>query len=136
VLKFTQIELKNLLAALKAAAAPLDALLVGLVAAPFTPGTGLVFGDLTLATFDGYAPSAAVVWSPAHNGTGGSAEIIGDTKSFVCSGATTPNVVYGYLLYTGTTLVACDTFDTPVPIQGSGDYVSVTPRVNLRNQAG
>ena len=106
----------------------LDAVVVKLYQNDYTPNPDTVLADFTEATFDGYAASTAIVWGATFTNSVNQAETVGDVKQFTATGATTPNLIYGYYLVSGATLKGGEKFDSPVPVNGVGDAVIVIPR--------
>lgn len=95
-----------------------------------------VTADFTAATFDGYAPVGPLgTWVPYFDGSQ-NVNIAAPSVLFVCSGTTTPNLVYGYYLTKSTaggTLIFAEKFEGgPIPINAIGDGVQVFPIVQLQ----
>lgn len=106
---------------------------VGLYKNDFTPGRSTVLGDVTPATYTGYAKSAAIVFNAAFTNSDGAAEVLGDLKQFLCSADGTAEIIYGYYIENsaGTGLLWAERFAVPVTIDTAGDNVAVLPRYVL-----
>lgn len=101
-----------------------------------TPATTIA--DLTEATFDGYAASTVIVWSPAGVDDSGFALAIGDMKLFQMSGSTTPNLIYGYYVCDDagppTKLYWAELLPTPKSMTALGDQLGIVPEYDFANQ--
>lgn len=97
------------------------------------PSFATALGDFTEADFDGYAAGAAITWNPAVTGPDYNAEVTGPAANFLATGATTPNVIYGYYVVDtgGTGLLWSERFAEPINIASAGDGFSVVPRFVL-----
>lgn len=91
---------------------------VGLIAAPFTVGPGLLLADLTEATFTGYAQVTVAAWSAPAIGPDGTPSVDGGDVVFTPSDAVTPNLIYGWFLVDsgGSNLLYAYQDDVPVPL--------------------
>lgn len=91
------------------------------------PAVDTVLADLELATFDGYAASSAVTWSAALHESDAEFIVSGGDKVFICTGDTTPNLIYGWALTdgAGTNLLFAKRFDQPISVSEAGNFVSV-----------
>jgi hypothetical protein len=120
------------LTAAKQATYPWAAAILVLYQNALVPGQNTVIGDLTLCDFDGYAASSALTFSGPFVLTDGTMEIVAPSVAFIATGATTPNVVYGWALRISASgaLMYAENFDTPIPISQSGDGLVVIPRVS------
>lgn len=120
---------RAILAALVATDGLLDDVEIHLYQNNYTPGPASVLGDFTEATFDGYAASDAVVWGTPFTDLLDNAVVAGGSKQFTSTGATTPNVVYGYYVTdaAGTGYKYAERFDNPVNIDGAAQAVVVLP---------
>lgn len=118
---------------LATAGGPLNAGVLQLVAAPFTPGPGLVPGDLTPATFTGYAEQAALVMGGAYVAADGTYRMGPPSVQFEATDGVTPNVIYGWaVLNTAKTGVEyAGLLDNPVSIQAAGDGIVIDPELIL-----
>ncbi len=132
MLSFVFAALKNILTAMIGIGGEFETVTVHLYKNDYTPSIGTVIGDLIEADFDGYAASSAVTWGAVVQSSDGTPLVIGDTKTAVATGSTTPNTVYGYY-YTdsGGNLKGAAKFDEPVQIVDVDDFVSVVPVLNL-----
>ena len=130
--------LKSQLDALIAEDGHLDAATVHLFTNNIVPDVDTVVGDLTQASFTGYAASSAIEWGAVYNVDGGKA-VQGDRKQFTASADVDPQVaVYGYYLMSGDVTpvyLGAERFDTPVYIRNSGDAVGVVPSFSVKNQS-
>lgn len=97
----------------------------------FTPGENDNTASLTEISGGGYASKTLVgaSWSVAN---GNNAIATYATQSFVFTGPTTPNAVYGYYITTSNRLMLVERFaDGPYPINNNNDSISVTPKLEL-----
>lgn len=113
-------------------AGPLNSVKVGLFTA-VAGGIrrGMAWSDFTIATFDGYSASGNVTWSSAVLLADGDWYLVGDAKSFVMTGLTTPQNILGYVVYiTGSPNVVryAELFDQPDPFNKVGDSVTIVPK--------
>lgn len=129
---------KTIMADLKASAvASYDgqflAAIIRLFKNDITPDEDTVLADLTEADFDGYAESGAVTWGEVHNGNDGSVEMQAGSQEFHCTGGTTPNEIFGYMIVDsgGTTLLAAHRFDESELMSADDDNVTLIPTINL-----
>lgn len=127
--------LDALLADLKAVAGLAVAVKVHLFTGTPPISGGMVIGDFTEATFDGYAASAVITWSdPLNPEDNDGKEMVGDTKSFICTGTTTPEVITGYFLTgTGDVIMGAEMFETPQAVNAVDDAVVVVPRLTFNS---
>lgn len=81
-----------------------------------------VVGDLTVATFGGYANVAVALWNAVYTETGGLAACNTPLTHFAASGAAPSNLIYGwYYLAAGGALFAAGNFDEPIPMGAVGN---------------
>lgn len=109
-------------------AAPFTGWLLALWTNDLTPDQNTVWADLTEATFDGYARTAAVDFEAAGLDVLDAAVApASDNYYFLCTGTTTLEVVYGWALIdpAGPTIKLIKRLAEPVAINRSGDYVLV-----------
>lgn len=99
--------------------------------ADLAPGMGL--GDLTLASFDGYAISGAVVWAAAGYDSLGNVIVVGGMKTFTCDDITAPNDVWGWALVdaAAAVLLWARKFPAPIPVTLAGQSILVLPLLTL-----
>jgi hypothetical protein len=85
--------------------------------------------DLTVATFDGYAPVVGATWDTPYVDTDGSALVFGDSQTIVATGSMTPNTIYGYAAVNVgvTALEAAWAFSSPIGVSKAGDGVAFLP---------
>lgn len=123
---------------------PLDAPLVTLIAAPFTPSSDTDLGDLTPATFNGSTPKSATAgdqqafYDPVLGVD--VVQLLEPAGGWTWECAVAPasqETIYGYAVtnQAGTTTYGSDVFDTPVAIIDAGDAVSI-PAVRLNIPTG
>lgn len=121
-----------------------DANIVALVMAAFTPGEGMVVGDLTLATFDGSTPLAAGVGTQPEGLDPNTADAIITIKSPVggwrweTTGVTNlPQTIFGYALLNddGTVLLGADTLPDTITLTAVNQVIQL-PDVSFREIAG
>lgn len=96
----------------------------------FVPARDSVPADFTEADFDGYAAGAAISWNAPITNIQGDAEVTGPMNSFVATGDTTPNEIFGYYVLdaAGTGLLWAERFDNSVSIVETGQGIAVVPR--------
>jgi len=121
-------ELSGVLVGGSALAIDLSGSFVVLIAAPFTPGPTLTLGDLSEATFQGYARGHDTAgWN---NGVaeGGKRVAYSPLFPFQAVGSDSPNVIYGDAIVgsDSVTLLAAELFDTPRPMQAPPDTLLLT----------
>lgn len=97
-----------------------------------TPTVNSLLADFTEATFDGYG-SATITWGSATNGPGDEASVYGTGLSFIATGDTTPNIIYGWWLQNAGGFRFAERFDEPIPIASTGDDVTFQPRASIGN---
>lgn len=100
------------------------------------PSPTTVIGDLTVATYTGYANQTAGSLGAPYKDALGNAIQEYDAVYFGATGSAIGNVVYGYYLVGGTgvlagKLLAVVRFDEPVTMAAVGDVVLVQPRFAL-----
>jgi hypothetical protein len=136
---YTLIFLDLLLKAMKMpVASPVDGPLVGSKVALYVnnlaPTPGTVWGDLTEATFDGYARSSAITYAtPFISSTTLVPVMAGDAKTFLCTGQTVTETVYGYAIVSGATppvVLTVRPLDTP-ELMTTGGGLIIVPRVGV-----
>lgn len=110
---------------------PFTTMTLGLYANPVTLQRSTRYADLTVATFVGYAPVAAIVFSGSFVDVDGSALALGADNVFICTASTTPNTIYGYMLTDAglTNLLIAYSFNNPIPVAVAGNAVAVAPFV-------
>lgn len=123
-------------------ASPVDGPLVGSKVALYvnniavTPGT--VWGDLVEATFDGYARSAAITYAtPFVSSVTAVPVMAGDAKTFLCTGNTVIESVFGYAIVSGATppvVLAMRPLDAQ-ELMSSGGGLIIVPRVGIDSVA-
>jgi hypothetical protein len=130
-----RLALGELLAANAATLAPaVDANVIALVAAPFTPGENLVAADLTYATFTGSAPLEGATGSQQ----AGVDPVTSEQKITILAPAggwrwectvapVAPETIYGYALLNddSTELLGVEVFANPIPIAAVSDFVDL-----------
>lgn len=115
--------LLNLVTAAVAATAEFDGCKIGLVedVTPIAPGT--LLADVHLATYDGYANSAAVAWQTPHIDGDGKGIVQCLPKEFKPTGSTTTSTVRQVILVNsaGTAIKASYMLDTPIVFGSPSD---------------
>lgn len=126
---FVQAVLEDLIRA----TGPLDGVIIKLFKNNLTPTPSTPLSAFEEADFDGYADSSAVVWGPVYHTTGDSVQVLGDNKSFISTGSTTPNNIYGWYATNaaGTVLKCFERFDEPVPVVEADQGLTVIPTLAL-----
>lgn len=104
-----------------------------------TPDKDTVIGDLTEATFSGYAPVTITGWNFGSVGLDAEdrAVTVGDNVPiFTHSGGATDNMIYGYYVVdnVGALMWVQRIDEAPVPIDAAGRFVGVNPLFTLRSQ--
>lgn len=97
------------------------------------PDQDTTLEDLVEASFEGYAPLAVPVWTPAVL-VGGSAAAYGDPLLWTRSSSGSPQMVYGYYVTAGVTgpLLWAELRELgPITVQEAGDRVYFTPALTL-----
>jgi hypothetical protein len=114
---------------LLAVGGPFHLLTLGLYINPVLPTRSSLLADFTPATYTGSAPIAAEVFSSPFYDVDGSALSLGADASFVCTGGTPNETVYGYILTDAAVvnLIVAYAFQTPVGIARIGDACPVAP---------
>jgi hypothetical protein len=83
------------------------------------------------ADFDGYAPSAALVWTEPYIKAGGYGVAPAESVEFAPTGSAMANLIYGYWLETGTApankVVAVKRFVEPYPLSTTFDALVMIP---------
>lgn len=121
--------------ALAAADGYLDGAVVKLFQNDIVPTPATALGDLTVATFSGYAASAVLDWGAGFIDTDGVAKLAAASVNFLQTADTVVNTVYGYYVVGdpgGTPyLIFANRFTTPVHFSGPGLGINVDPEFNL-----
>jgi hypothetical protein len=126
--------LHTLLANARAAGGALDpaTVAVGLYTAIVgTPNAERVLGDLTEATFTGYARQAMASWTDPFNKGNGQVAMNGAAHHFTPTDAVTPNTILGWFIASavaGGTLLAIESLDSPVPLANADHTLSILPQ--------
>jgi len=93
---------------------------LGLFIASITPTQDTVLGDLTVATFGGYALVPLTSWGIVRRDEFGNYSILANSVPFYVTGTPFTDVVYGAFLVDNTTtpdkLLLVQVFDSPVPM--------------------
>lgn len=89
---------------------------VMLASAPIVPDQMSAVGDLTAASFTGYAPVAVAAWTAPYVDSLGTVRLDGGDILFQPTDAVAPNTIYAWALTdtTGAILLYVETLDTPV----------------------
>lgn len=91
--------------------------------------------NFTQANFTGYAAIAVNTWGDAFLNGDGYAQIEEVARTFTCTGALTPNTIYGYYITdpAGDLVYAEKNLAGSVLMNASGKTYSVLPRIVERN---
>jgi len=94
-----------------------------------TPGPDTVLADLTVATFDGYADSPAVVWGGGDTDVEDRAVLIAPSITFSPTGAVIGNTIHWWAFFSlaPDTLVCAERLPNPVVLAGPGDALVIVP---------
>ena len=121
---------------LTAAPGPLGALKIGLIAVLNGDATkNQVFANITLPTYDTYAPSATLVWSVLLNEADGSLTCTSQNVVFQQTGDVGATIVGCYSYVTGPDVYAIALFPSPVNLVNEGDGFVLTANWNLDSQS-
>jgi len=93
----------------------------------------LELSDFDLATFDGYATSAAVTFGTTYNSGETNLPILtGDKKSFLATGSSVSETIFGYLLVNSgvTDWLVAESVESE-SVTEAGDGLEIVPRVSL-----
>jgi hypothetical protein len=135
VLTIPIIAMRGIMTTLAADTTTFKAAICHLYSATVVVTPGILLSALTEATFTGYAASQTIAWNGPGSDEVGNAYLFGPQLTFISTGTTTTNTIYGaYLTGSGadsTTLLAVEPFATPIPIANTGDYVAYSPQVSL-----
>lgn len=110
------------LAALVAAAAPLNGAIVKLIQADIALSADMIIADLDAieADFSGYAASSAITWGTPALDEDNNPRTVGSAKNFTTADPTTVgNSIYGYYVTSGDglTLLYAEKFASPISMQ-------------------
>lgn len=93
-----------------------------------------VKGDLTEATFSGYAAATVAALLPSYIDPAGGASAQIATQQFDHSGGATANTVYGAWVETaGGDLILAMTFENGIPMAALGDSIPLDVKFNFGN---
>lgn len=122
-----------ILAALAAEDGPLDVAMLRLFQNDVTPSANTVVGDLTAATYTGYAAEAITWLAPSISTVDGEPEMIGTAGEFRPTGTTVTNEIWGYYITTAAlTLFSAGKLDSPPePFDSVTNALLLTVRVRL-----
>jgi len=125
--------LQKLLAA-ELAGAGYDSMKVGLFTNDVTISPDMVMGDLTPATFGGYAPAVVAPAGDNFDNSAGDGIQLFATIVFQPNSSATPNDIWGWFLYhdgTPDILYAVEKYEASVALAGPLDALPVTPRLMI-----
>jgi len=114
------------------AAGPLGPLEVRLFSNNFVPGSGTGSGDLTEATFDGYAAIDPTPWSDPVIDPESNTYYLSPTVvvTFTQTGVVVTNTIYGfYLVDANGKLIMANRFDVPVEMDALGKQIMLAIKV-------
>lgn len=99
---------------------PLNNCSIALLMQGFNPSSATMFGDLTEATYSGYARATGVVWGVPILQNDGSYQILTALQTFMATAASNfvQNTIYGWAMITpgaSPQLLMSEVFQTPVP---------------------
>jgi hypothetical protein len=101
---------------------------------PVSLSPSTVVGDLTEATFGGYAPIIVTALLPAYIDPVGGASAQIATIQFQCDGTAPTNIVYGFWVETAAgVLILAGTFDAGIPMSLATDAIPVDVKFNFGN---
>lgn len=128
--------LDTMLSAIVGAGGALNGSKVILFTAPNVITPDVALGDLTLATFTGYAPSAAVVWGTVFRDDEGLARAVGSLVQFTSTDGAVQETIVGWGLTNGagSALLYAQLLDVPVPINRGDQAIVIVPEYALGQQ--
>jgi len=129
--------IQKLLAA-ELAGAGYDSMKVGLFTNDVAISPDMVMGDLTPATYVGYAPAVVAPAGDNFDNSAGDGIQLFATIVFQPVSGVTPNDIWGWFLYhdgTPDVLYAVEKFDESVTLAGPLDALPVTPRLMIGRPA-
>lgn len=89
----------------------------------------VTLADLHQASFTGYAASGLIVWGSDFLNGSGMPEVVGDVKTFACTGIASTGIVYGYYLTsTACALIGGEALASPVSMTATGVTIPMVPR--------
>jgi hypothetical protein len=97
-----------------------------------TPGLATVLADLTLADFTGYAPYPVAAWdNTSRDPATGLLQILSASgnPSFVQTGTTIVNTIYGQAVIDGGKILLAERFDTPVEMDTTGKRIDLFQKI-------
>jgi len=95
------------------------------------PDVNTVIGDVTVATFSGYAPSAALVFGTAYIAADGYVHVTAPSVQFTQTAITLTNTVQGWGITNGagTLWIAGNNLPAPVTMDAIGKAIIVVPDI-------
>lgn len=102
----------------------------------YEPATDMVIGDLTEATFTGYAASSAIVWADPFVDDDGNAVLVGGSKEFKGGGDDPPQTVYGYAVVDAAkaNIFWAERLPNPVVMDSANKAVVILPKMTKAQQ--
>lgn len=128
---------EQMLAALAGVGGAFNGAKVGLFKNNIAPNADTVLADLVTADFDGAAVSGPITWSAVVHNDSLEMRVLGSTQVFICTGDTTPNLIYGFYIVNsaGTELLYSMRYDSPQSMSEAGNFIAVTPDLRLLTDA-
>lgn len=124
--------MREILTDLKATDAALDDCIMKLFKNNVALSPDMVVGAFEEADFAGYAVPTEVVWGTPYIDDDNNAVMVGDQKTFVATGDTPVNTIYGYYITTTAgVLKYAERLETPVVIAATGEGLTVVPKITL-----
>lgn len=100
----------------------------------YQPSAGTVVGDLTVATYSGYAEKVVAALLAAYIDPAGGASAQIATLQFDHSGGGVANMIYGFWVQTtGGALIMVGRFEEPIPMVVLGDAIPLDIKFNFGN---
>lgn len=127
-----------ILTALIATDQPLEGLSLALIKADFSPSPTLTYADLEIADFDGYETAINIAFTDPFIDGSGVATAVGGVKIFEADGDTTPNTIFGWMLFLpgiAPKLVAVCRYENPIGILAAHDGVAVAAQYQINRAA-
>ncbi len=108
---------------------------VGLITSTGVITQDTALGDLTPATFGGYALTPMTSWGDVRRDNGGNYKIVGNSIAFDCTGPPNNETITGAYLVDNTTtpdkLLGVQMFDDPVLISMVGNGLNYSPEFSF-----
>jgi hypothetical protein len=129
------VTMRAIMTTLKSDSTTFSGAVVKLYSAPITVTPAVTLATLTEASFTGYVASTTFSWNGPASDEVGNAYLFGPQLTFICTGSTTLNTIYGaFAVGSGVdsvNLLWVEPFANAVPIANIGDYVAYSPQISL-----